>query len=100
MNHSDETSINTIRLLACILTVVDRQMPLLEATKGIQVLQFLEADVCRSLDFALFNKTGQLSNLHSELYNITDVYFGGPFIRGHPQTIQTLNISHNYYSKG
>ncbi|KAH6975152.1 type II pantothenate kinase [Ilyonectria sp. MPI-CAGE-AT-0026] len=59
-----------------------------------------EADVCRSLVFAIFNNIGQLSNLHSELHNITDVYFGGPFIRGHHQTIQTLNIALNYYSKG
>ncbi|KAF7556551.1 hypothetical protein G7Z17_g1288 [Cylindrodendrum hubeiense] len=59
-----------------------------------------EADVCRSLVFAIFNNIGQLANLHSELHNITNVYFAGPFIRGHNQTVQTLHIALNYYSKG
>ncbi|KAH7161524.1 pantothenate kinase [Dactylonectria macrodidyma] len=59
-----------------------------------------ESDVCRSLVFAIFNNIGQLANLHSELHNVTKVYFAGPYIRGHTQTIKTLHIALNYYSKG
>ncbi|KAH7151736.1 pantothenate kinase [Dactylonectria estremocensis] len=59
-----------------------------------------EPDVCRSLVFATFNNIGQLANLHSELHNVTKVYFAGPYIRGHTQTIKTLHIALNYYSRG
>ncbi|KAH8651401.1 type II pantothenate kinase [Xylariales sp. PMI_506] len=60
-----------------------------------------EADICRSVVFAVFNNLGQLAHLHSELHGITDVYFGGSYMQGyHHQVIQTLHISVNFYSKG
>lgn len=61
---------------------------------------FSDADICHSLVFALFNNVGQLATLQSRVHDNTDIYFTGPYVRGHPLIIRTLCIAVRYYSGG
>lgn len=45
------------------------------------------------------NDIGQLACLYARLHNLTRVYFGGFFIRGHPVTMHTITYSINFFSK-
>ena len=63
-------------------------------------LGFSEGDISRSLLFAVSNNIGQIAYLHSEIHNISDIYFGGSFIRGHRQTMNTLSYGLKFWSKG
>ncbi|KAL8661353.1 MAG: hypothetical protein Q9202_005655 [Teloschistes flavicans] len=46
------------------------------------------------------NNIGQIAYLQSEKHNLERIYFGGSFIRGHRQTIQTLSYAIDFWSKG
>lgn len=46
------------------------------------------------------NDIGQLACLYAKQYNLSQVYFGGFFIRGHPVTMHTITYSINFFSKG
>ncbi|KAL8781501.1 MAG: hypothetical protein Q9213_005974 [Squamulea squamosa] len=61
---------------------------------------FKKEDISRSLLYAVSNNIGQIAYLQSEKHNLEDIYFGGSFIRGHRQTIQTLSYAINFWSKG
>ncbi|KAM6510492.1 hypothetical protein FSOLCH5_010932 [Fusarium solani] len=61
---------------------------------------FSDADICHSLVFALFNNVGQLATLQSRVHENADIYFTGPYVRGHPLIIRTLCIAVRYYSGG
>lgn len=61
---------------------------------------FSDADICHSLVFALFNNVGQLATLQSRVHDNADIYFTGPYVRGHPLIIRTLCIAVRYYSGG
>ncbi|KAL8659670.1 MAG: hypothetical protein Q9226_000295 [Calogaya cf. arnoldii] len=61
---------------------------------------FRKEDISRSLLYAISNNIGQIAYLQSEKHNLEDIYFGGSFIRGHRQTIQTLSYAINFWSKG
>ena len=46
------------------------------------------------------NNIGQIAYLQSEKHNLEHIYFGGSFIRGHRQTINTLSYAINFWSHG
>jgi len=57
-------------------------------------------DVSRSLLYAISNNIGQIAYLQSEKHNLSTIYFGGSFIRGHRQTMNTLSFAIKYWSNG
>ncbi|KAL7796482.1 fumble domain-containing protein [Trichoderma ceciliae] len=61
---------------------------------------FSSADISRSLLYAVSNNIGQIAYLQSQIHNLSDIYFGGSFIRGHRQTINTLSYAIKFWSKG
>lgn len=46
------------------------------------------------------NNIGQIAYLQSEKHQVTHIYFGGSFIRGHLQTMNTLSYAIRFWSKG
>ncbi|KAL8972114.1 MAG: hypothetical protein Q9183_000708 [Haloplaca sp. 2 TL-2023] len=63
-------------------------------------LAFKPEDISRSLLYAVSNNIGQIAYLQSEKHHLEHIYFGGSFIRGHRQTIQTLSYAIDFWSKG
>lgn len=61
---------------------------------------FSAADISRSLLYAISNNIGQIAYLQSQIHNLSDIYFGGSFIRGHRQTMNTLSYAIKFWSKG
>ncbi|ETI27558.1 pantothenate kinase [Cladophialophora carrionii CBS 160.54] len=57
-------------------------------------------DMARSLLYAISNNIGQIAYLQSEKHNLRHIYFGGSFIRGHTQTMNTLSYAIKFWSKG
>lgn len=57
-------------------------------------------DMSRSLLFAISNNIGQIAYLQSEKHELKHIYFGGSFIRGHAQTMNTLSYAIRFWSKG
>lgn len=57
-------------------------------------------DISRSLLVAISYNIAQLAYLHARYYNIGRIFFAGSYIRGHPQTIETMAHGINYWSKG
>lgn len=57
-------------------------------------------DMARSLLYAISNNIGQIAYLQSEKHGLQHIYFGGSFIRGHPQTMNTLSYAIRFWSKG
>jgi type II pantothenate kinase len=62
--------------------------------------RFSSCDVSRSLLYAISNNIGQIAYLHSHIHGLSHIYFGGSFIRGHPQTMNTLSYAIRFWSKG
>ncbi|KAJ1336033.1 type II pantothenate kinase [Microdochium nivale] len=62
--------------------------------------RFSNADISRSLLYAISNNIGQIAYLQSRVHNLNHIYFGGSFIRGHPQTMNTLSYAIKFWSKG
>ncbi|RMJ10403.1 hypothetical protein CDV36_009969 [Fusarium kuroshium] len=71
-----------------------------DATQTSSKPPFSDSDICHSLVFALFNNVGQLATLQSRVHENADIYFTGPYVRGHPLIIRTLCIAVRYYSGG
>ena len=46
------------------------------------------------------NNIGQIAYLQSEKHNLANIYFGGSFIRGYRQTMNTLSYAIRFWSKG
>jgi type II pantothenate kinase len=61
---------------------------------------FISADIARSLLYAISNNIGQIAYLQSEKHNLSTIYFGGSFIRGHRQTMNTLSYAIKFWSQG
>lgn len=61
---------------------------------------FSAADVSRSLLYAVSNNIGQIAYLQSEIHSLSTIYFGGSFIRGHRQTMNTLSYAIKFWSNG
>ncbi|KAI1123908.1 fumble-domain-containing protein [Nemania abortiva] len=62
--------------------------------------RFTASDISRSLLYAISNNIGQIAFLHSHIHGLSHIYFGGSFIRGHPQTMNTLSYAIRFWSKG
>ncbi|KAF2473294.1 pantothenate kinase 4 [Lindgomyces ingoldianus] len=62
--------------------------------------QFRPEDISRSLLYAVSNNIGQIAYLHAEKHNLAHIYFGGSFIGGHSQTMNTLSYAIRFWSKG
>ncbi|KAI1392573.1 fumble-domain-containing protein [Hypoxylon trugodes] len=62
--------------------------------------RFSSADISRSLLYAISNNIGQIAFLQSQVHGLSRIYFGGSFIRGHPQTMNTLSYAIKFWSKG
>ena len=56
-------------------------------------------DMSRSLLYAISNNIGQIAYLQSEKHGLQHIYFGGSFIRGHTQTMNTLSYAIKFWSK-
>jgi len=61
---------------------------------------FQAADISRSLLYAISNNIGQIAYLQSEKHKLAHIYFGGSFIRGHRQTMNTLSYAIKFWSTG
>lgn len=61
---------------------------------------FRVEDMSRSLLYAISNNIGQIAYLQSEKHELKHIYFGGSFIRGHAQTMNTLSYAIKFWSKG
>lgn len=61
---------------------------------------FKTEDMARSLLYAISNNIGQIAYLQSEKHDLQHIYFGGSFIRGHTQTMNTLSYAIKFWSKG
>ncbi|KAF3482268.1 uncharacterized protein GIQ15_05027 [Arthroderma uncinatum] len=64
------------------------------------ISHFSHEDMSQSLLFAISNNIGQIAYLQSEKHQIKHIYFGGSFIRGHRQTMNTLSYAIKFWSKG
>ncbi|KAI9778274.1 MAG: hypothetical protein M1839_008299 [Geoglossum umbratile] len=62
--------------------------------------KFGPEDISRSLLYAISNNIGQIAYLQSEKHNLSNIYFGGSFIRGHRQTMNTLSYAIKFWSEG
>ncbi|KAF0035570.1 hypothetical protein F2P81_013328 [Scophthalmus maximus] len=58
---------------------------------------FSKEDMAKSLLHMISNDIGQLACLYAKLHNLSRVYFGGFFIRGHPGEVQALFLRHEGY---
>lgn len=61
---------------------------------------FRAEDISRSLLYAVSNNIGQIAYLHAQRHNLEHIYFGGSFIGGHRQTMNTLSYAIKFWSKG
>lgn len=61
---------------------------------------FGASDISRSLLYAISNNIGQIAYLQSEKHDLLNIYFGGSFIRGHKQTMNTLSYAIKFWSEG
>lgn len=62
--------------------------------------RFRPEDISRSLLYAISNNIGQIAYLQAQNHNLEHIYFGGSFIRGHHQTMNTLSYAIKFWSKG
>jgi type II pantothenate kinase len=60
---------------------------------------FRPEDMARSLLYAVSNNIGQIAHLHAEKHGLPRIYFGGSFIGGHSQTMNTLSYAIRFWSK-
>lgn len=61
---------------------------------------FSAEDISISLLYAVSNNIGQIAYLFSEKHHLSNIYFGGSFIRGHRQTINSLTFAIDFWSQG
>lgn len=61
---------------------------------------FAPEDISKSLLYAISNNIGQIAYLQSEKHKLEHIYFGGSFIRGHRQTMNTLSYAIQFWSNG
>ena len=68
--------------------------------KSSSAAAFSSSDISRSLLYAISNNIGQIAYLQSEKHSLSTIYFGGSFIRGHRQTMNTLSYAIKFWSGG
>ena len=71
-----------------------------QAKEEDNIRRFKIQDMARSLLYAISNNIGQIAYLQSEKHRLQHIYFGGSFIRGHTQTMNTLSYAIKFWSKG
>ncbi|KAL5629243.1 hypothetical protein BROUX41_001850 [Berkeleyomyces rouxiae] len=71
-----------------------------DSLAGSDASSFSSNDISRSLLYAISNNIGQIAYLQSQIHGLSQIYFGGSFIRGHRQTINTLSYAIKFWSKG
>ncbi|KAJ6264150.1 hypothetical protein Dda_0292 [Drechslerella dactyloides] len=71
-----------------------------ESCKHDKMKNFKAEDISRSLLYAISNNIGQISYLQAQHHNLENIYFGGSFIRGHRQTMNTLAYAIKFWSRG
>lgn len=69
-------------------------------TRSERAEMFKQADIARSLLYAISNNIGHVAYMNAAKYGLDRVYFGGCFIRGHAATISTLSYAIRFWSKG
>ncbi|KAI1348032.1 fumble-domain-containing protein [Xylaria sp. FL0043] len=94
-NHSDQTDQQQPQGASSTATP-----PSQSRTKADPSSRFSASDISRSLLYAISNNIGQIAYLHSHIHGLSHIYFGGSFIRGHPQTMNTLSYAIRFWSKG
>eukprot|EP01133_Synstelium_polycarpum_P012028 gene12028-14069_t len=57
-------------------------------------------DIAQSLLKMVSNNIGQIAYLNSQRYGLNKIYFGGFFIRDHPNTMQRISFAIDFWSKG
>eukprot|EP00160_Parvularia_atlantis_P017017 Unigene5680_Nuclearia_a/m.17335 Unigene5680_Nuclearia_a/g.17335 ORF Unigene5680_Nuclearia_a/g.17335 Unigene5680_Nuclearia_a/m.17335 type:complete len:775 (+) Unigene5680_Nuclearia_a:34-2358(+) len=62
--------------------------------------QFRPEDICKSALLMVSNNIGQIAYLNATVHNISRIYFGGSFIRGHVDTMRTISYAISFWSKG
>ena len=58
------------------------------------------ADIAMSLCRMISYNIGQLAYLNAKRYNLSRIFFGGFFIRGHPYTMETISFAIRFWSQG
>ncbi|KAK4125326.1 fumble-domain-containing protein [Parathielavia appendiculata] len=78
----------------------DQEYPPRKGSSHDESRPFSASDVSVSLLYAISNNIGQIAFLQSQIHGLSHIYFGGSFIRGHPQTMNTLSYAIKFWSKG
>jgi len=61
---------------------------------------YRKEDIAQSLLKMVANNIGQIAYLNSQRYGLNKIYFGGFFIRDHPNTMQRISFAIDFWSKG
>lgn len=96
LNHKDR-EINSFQTETSAL---DLDPPAPISSSSTSSATFDAPDISRSLLYAISNNIGQIAYLQSEKHNLKHIYFGGSFIRGHRQTMNTLSYAIKFWSNG
>lgn len=67
---------------------------------GKELSDYSPADIAMSLCRMISYNIGQLAYLNAKRYNLSRIFFGGFFIRGHPYTMETISFAIRFWSKG
>ncbi|CCH58532.1 hypothetical protein TBLA_0A07420 [Henningerozyma blattae CBS 6284] len=59
---------------------------------------FRNEDISKSLLFAISNNIGQIAYLQAKIHNVSNIYFGGSYTRGHLITMNTLSYAIDFWS--
>lgn len=84
----------------CSPTSEQRTPPISNMDTSESPARFDGPDISRSLLYAISNNIGQIAYLQSEKHSLEHIYFGGSFIRGHRQTMNTLSYAIKFWSNG
>eukprot|EP00002_Diphylleia_rotans_P039562 TRINITY_DN9200_c0_g1_i1.p1 TRINITY_DN9200_c0_g1~~TRINITY_DN9200_c0_g1_i1.p1 ORF type:complete len:436 (-),score=69.14 TRINITY_DN9200_c0_g1_i1:359-1666(-) len=68
--------------------------------KGSIAGKFRSEDIAAGLLTMISNTIGQLACHNAARHNLTRIYFGGYFIRGHQFTMEKISFAVNYFSRG
>ena len=61
---------------------------------------FKQEDIAVSLLYLVSNNIGQIAYLNAQAHGISNIYFSGFYISGHPITMNTLSYAISFWSKG
>ena len=61
---------------------------------------FSPNDIAKSLLYMVSNTIAQIAYLNAKIHGVERIFFGGSYIRGHPETMKTLSFAVNFWSSG